>query len=1063
MRRVSVSSVAALACLLAIACANTSVFAQHGPVLKFSPIINKWPTVELHYAIGCDSIQPGAIGKDQIHIRENGLDVDEFVVTCADTVHNGLSVALVFDASYSMMNPRNKTVKAAGNKFVDLMHPLFDEAAVVYFSDSVTLRLPMTSDTDSLHDAVNGLPIHGGTALWDGVMLGVDEVVRGAVNHSTAVIVVTDGFDNMSKHTMREVCDYALDKNVRVFTIGIGNSLELDSLKYIADKTGGHFYYEDLAQMNSVYEDIFLRTNIGFTVCSLSYQSQCADGGLRIVELTIDSICGGSATRSRSYIAPVDTGGREPLPIAIGSAKVLPGESWLVPVHLRYPGTRLFRFETFSACVKYDTAVCSFGMPWTKGTQLANTQVFASTRNDSVFITSYQRTILGSDNKTPLLYLRFAAKNRPLTKHSSIIDLGPWVFDYGCKVADIAPGTFEVVDSNNPTVLFIQGGNACEGDTVTLRVSVEPATYRWSTGATSPTIKVSRSGDYWYDATLIGGQTVRSDTLHLQLVPAPKPNITPMGSPAFCEGDSVILFTQGKWVAYEWSTGETTPVIAARKSGFYSVRVMNAGGCWGGSEPFQVIVNPKPHPDIKGASVVCNSDTVFTYRVSRMYNCRYDWTTTAGSVVGEPADSIQIRWDSNGMHILTIVQTDTMSGCSTMDSISINVGAVQAVLNYGGDYLLCPGDTITLKLQEKYDSYLWSNGATAPEIRVTKPGNYFCTVGFGPCNGVSSLLRVVLFDSSAIQIEGPNGPCTNDIAIYSILEQQGITYEWSVERGTLMGRNDRASIAVQWDSGAGNGMVTVLARHRDCSAHAERAIHIFEGIPPQITSSGDTVFCQGDTITLEAEEGYTDYVWSTGARERRIAVIDSGLYSVTATSPQGCRLKSREILIHSVPPPPVPSVLVRGDTLYCRSEGMHYQWLKNGVPIPGATAQWYLPTEDGEYSVIITDEHGCSSISGITRVENGVGIENPVSIVRRFDVAPNPGTGVFAVALDFETPASFELTVTDLRGRVISRSQSSGMVKSYLGKIDLRGMPAGAYFISVQTQSGSQRKKLVVQ
>jgi hypothetical protein len=40
-----------------------------------------------------------------------------------------------------------------------------------------------------------------------------------------------------------------------------------------------------------------------------------------------------------------------------------------------------------------------------------------------------------------------------------------------------------------------------------------------------------------------------------------------------------------------------------------------------------------------------------------------------------------------------------------------------------------------------------------------------------------------------------------------------------------------------------------------------------------------------------------------------------------------------------------------------------YQWLFNGVEIPGATSQNYIPSGIGNYSVVITGANGCTSES----------------------------------------------------------------------------------------------------
>jgi hypothetical protein len=59
--------------------------------------------------------------------------------------------------------------------------------------------------------------------------------------------------------------------------------------------------------------------------------------------------------------------------------------------------------------------------------------------------------------------------------------------------------------------------------------------------------------------------------------------------------------------------------------------------------------------------------------------------------------------------------------------------------------------------------------------------------------------------------------------------------------------------------------------------------------------------------------------------------------------------------------PDKPTVTRNGNELVSSATSGN-QWLKNGVVIPGATSQTYLPSTSTNYSVITTDANGCSSL-----------------------------------------------------------------------------------------------------
>ena len=55
-----------------------------------------------------------------------------------------------------------------------------------------------------------------------------------------------------------------------------------------------------------------------------------------------------------------------------------------------------------------------------------------------------------------------------------------------------------------------------------------------------------------------------------------------------------------------------------------------------------------------------------------------------------------------------------------------------------------------------------------------------------------------------------------------------------------------------------------------------------------ITALGATTFCLGDSVKLEADTGYVSYSWSNGTTTNSTTALINGLYTVTATTLNGC-------------------------------------------------------------------------------------------------------------------------------------------------------------------------------
>src|SRR5690606_17690153 len=78
-----------------------------------------------------------------------------------------------------------------------------------------------------------------------------------------------------------------------------------------------------------------------------------------------------------------------------------------------------------------------------------------------------------------------------------------------------------------------------------------------------------------------------------------------------------------------------------------------------------------------------------------------------------------------------------------------------------------------------------------------------------------------------------------------------------------------------------------------------------------ITASGPIIFCEGDSVTLNASPA-TTYLWSNGANSQSITVSASGDYSVTVTNSNDCSAISS---ITTVNVDPMPIVEVNSPTI----------------------------------------------------------------------------------------------------------------------------------------------------
>ena len=175
-----------------------------------------------------------------------------------------LSVALVMDFSTSVANVESKLLdmKAAATGFVNQLGA-GDEAAIIKFGgtgpQAIQLVAPFTDNTEELVTKINAYWFNGaGTLLYDAVKAAIDNTAPRQKDRK-AVIVISDGLSHDTLISLGDLVDYALSKNVPIFSVGLGDNVNVNyqGLTTMADNTGG-LYYGAITSDNlqTVYEQL---------------------------------------------------------------------------------------------------------------------------------------------------------------------------------------------------------------------------------------------------------------------------------------------------------------------------------------------------------------------------------------------------------------------------------------------------------------------------------------------------------------------------------------------------------------------------------------------------------------------------------------------------------------------------------------------------------------------------------------------------------------------------------------------------------------------------------------
>jgi VWFA-related protein len=166
-------------------------------------------------------------------------------ITVFDREDAPAAVGLVVDDSGSMA-PKQDEVAAAANAFAKSSNPQ-DQMFIVYFNDTVFLGLPggspFTNDTNQLMRSLTAITARGRTALYDGIAVALEHLSQSPLNHK-ALIVVSDGGDNASRHSLHQILALAGRSNATIYTVGLFDPSEADQnpgvLRRLARVTDGN-------------------------------------------------------------------------------------------------------------------------------------------------------------------------------------------------------------------------------------------------------------------------------------------------------------------------------------------------------------------------------------------------------------------------------------------------------------------------------------------------------------------------------------------------------------------------------------------------------------------------------------------------------------------------------------------------------------------------------------------------------------------------------------------------------------------------------------------------------
>jgi Ca-activated chloride channel homolog len=159
-----------------------------------------------------------------------------------------ISIGIVFDASASMRAKMDASRKAI-TEFLKMSLP-GDEFFLLKFNEQPESVRGFTAEAKEIEDSLPSIQAGGWTAVYDTIYLGIHQM-KHATRGRKVLLVLSDGDDNSSRYSEREIIDLVKESDVRIFSISILDRSH--SLELISEASGGRAYrVRNLAELSGL-------------------------------------------------------------------------------------------------------------------------------------------------------------------------------------------------------------------------------------------------------------------------------------------------------------------------------------------------------------------------------------------------------------------------------------------------------------------------------------------------------------------------------------------------------------------------------------------------------------------------------------------------------------------------------------------------------------------------------------------------------------------------------------------------------------------------------------------
>lgn len=645
---------------------------------------------------------------------------------------------------------------------------------------------------------------------------------------------------------------------------------------------------------------------------------------------------------------------------------------------------------------------------------------------------------------------------------------------YTCDVLGGSCGTLTSIGAyltvkSNPVVTISPASPAvCAGSPITLTAS-GAASYSWSnSGGSSASATFSPNTNTAYSVTALdanGCSATASKSVTVNSLPSAFMSFT--SSPFICPGSSITANATGGGT-YSWSNGggtNSSATFSPNATTTYTVTVTNSNNCTATASNVVTVKAVTAITTQPQSQTTCSGGTVTLTVVANGANLSYQWKKN-GTTIGTNQSSFSIA--SATVADAGTYTVDVTGDCGVVmssDAIVTIVGSLQ-ISQQPSAVNSCAGTNaiLTVVANGSNVNYSWTKNGTAiansnndtlylTNLSTANAGSYLCNITSNCGNATSNTVTVtvkqattstqsqsvcyggsIVFNGATLTQSGTyKDTLTNAAGCDSIITLNFVVrarIEKTINAAICTGQTYSFNGAQLSQSGV---YLDTLLTTAGCDSFITLNLSVNSFVTGNITAA----ICQGSAYPFNGQN-----------------LTQAGQYTDTLLSVAGC--DSILTLVLTVNPLPQPTISQNGFVLTVSPAFSSYQWQLNSGNITNATSQSHTATQNGSYTVSVTDANGCSATSNSIFISN-VGIEemNAAAI----SIFPNPIATYTTIAIANSNIVTdkWSYSLKDINGKTVL----IGNNMKHETLIDCSTLASGTYFLHISDGGATKVYKLL--